>query len=45
MSHWPESYISFGKDPFILSVDVTPVRFSAWDFARERCAVMRGAPC
>lgn len=39
------SYTSFGEDPFIRSEDVTPVRFSAWDYARERCAAMCGAPC
>ena len=33
-----EQYMSFGEDPFILSADVTPVAFSAWDYARERCA-------
>ena len=33
-----EQYTCFGEDPFILSVDVTPVHFSAWDYARERCA-------
>jgi hypothetical protein len=35
-----QSYMSFGEDPFILSVDATPVRFSAWDYARERCSLM-----
>jgi hypothetical protein len=33
-----DSYKSFGEDPFIQSVDVAPVRFSAWDYARGRCA-------
>jgi len=35
-----DSYKSFGEDPFIQSVDVTPVRFSAWDYARGRCLDM-----
>lgn len=35
-----DSYTSFGEDPFIRSVDVPPVRFSAWDYARDRCAEM-----
>ena len=29
-------YTSFGVDPFIVSDDVD-CRFSAWDYARERC--------
>jgi len=33
-----ESYRGFGEDPFILSVNATPVHFSAWDYARGRCA-------
>jgi len=35
------SYAAFGEDPFIRSVDAPPVRFSAWDYARERCAALR----
>ena len=35
-----DSYKSFGEDPFIQSVDVAPVRFSAWDYARGRCLDM-----
>ena len=38
-----DSYKSFGEDPFIQSVDVAPVRFSAWDYARGRCADLCGA--
>ena len=35
-----DSYKTFGEDSFIQSVDVAPVRFSAWDYARGRCADM-----
>jgi hypothetical protein len=35
-----DSYKSFGEDPFIQSVDVAPVRFSAWDYASGRCVEM-----
>jgi hypothetical protein len=38
------SYKSFGEDPFILSVDVPEVRFSAWDYAKERCQVLCRVP-
>lgn len=38
-----DSYVSFGEDPFILSVDAPEVRFSAWDYARERCSVICSA--
>ena len=35
------SYVGFGEDPFIVSEDGTPdVKFSAWDYARERCDVI-----
>lgn len=37
-----DSYKAFGEDPFIQSVDVPPIRFSAWDHARERCSLMCG---
>jgi len=33
-----DSYVSFGEDPFIRSVNADPVRFSSWNYARERCA-------
>jgi hypothetical protein len=32
-------YTSFGEDPFI-SPDDAKVRFSAWTYARQRCAVL-----
>lgn len=35
-----DSYTSFGDDPFISSRDAAPVAFSAWTYARERCAQM-----
>jgi hypothetical protein len=35
-----DSYVSFGEDPFILSVDVPQVRFSAWDYAKSRCRLL-----
>ena len=37
------SDVSFGEDPFILSMDAPEVRFSAWDYARERCSVICSA--
>lgn len=30
------NYTSFGDDPFILSIKAEPVKFSAWDYARQR---------
>jgi len=30
----------FGEDPFIVGVNVLPVRFSAWDYARRRSDVL-----
>jgi hypothetical protein len=35
-----ESYTSFGEDPFIVpdSPADEPVKFSAWDYARQRCS-------
>ena len=39
-----DSYVSFGEDPFILSVDAPEVRFSAWDYAKERCRVLGASP-
>ena len=39
-----DRYTSFGDDPFIAVIDGTDdsVRFSAWDYARERCAAICG---
>jgi hypothetical protein len=38
------SYVGFGEDPFIICEgDVPQVKFSAWDYARERCDVICGA--
>ena len=35
------SYVGFGEDPFIVCKgDVPHVKFSAWDYARERCDVI-----
>jgi hypothetical protein len=34
------NYTMFGEDPFIVGVDAPSVRFSAWDYARERCDVL-----
>ncbi|SHG79307.1 hypothetical protein SAMN05443248_2674 [Bradyrhizobium erythrophlei] len=41
-----ERYTLFGDDPFIVVLDPkdTPVAFSAWDYARERCAVIAHDP-
>ena len=30
------SYTSFGDDPFIRSINAEAVKFSAWDYARQR---------
>ena len=35
-----EGYVGFGEDPFIVSVGSPEVKFSAWDYARQRCALM-----
>ena len=31
-----DQYVSFGDDPF-RCIDAPPVRFSAWDYARQQC--------
>ena len=35
-----ESYTLFGDDPFVVpdSLVDAPVKFSAWDYARQRCS-------
>lgn len=33
-----ENYTSFGEDPFILGTPGGDVPFSAWDYAKARCA-------
>ena len=35
-----ESYTSFGEDPFVVPVSPrdAPVKFSAWNYARQRCS-------
>ena len=37
-----QAYTMFGEDPFIVAVgDIdNPMRFSAWDYARERCRAL-----
>ena len=35
-----DSYTSFGEDPFIVGVDAPQVKFSGWDYARERCQLL-----
>lgn len=35
-----DSYVSFGEDPFILSVGAPEVRFSAREYAKERCEAL-----
>ncbi len=35
-------YTSFGKDPYISPVPDGEARFSAWDYAKQRCAVLCG---
>ena len=37
-------YTSFGDDPFILGDEPDGRRFSAWTYAKERCAAICGAP-
>lgn len=34
-------YTGFGEDPFIVGESV-PFRFSAWDYAKERCSQICG---
>ena len=36
-----EGYVEFGEDPFIISGDKTCF-FSAWDYAKKRCAELCG---
>jgi hypothetical protein len=33
-----EKYTSFGEDPFITSDDGRRLDFSAWEYAKQRCA-------
>ena len=35
-----QRYVAFGKDPYIVAPGASGVLFSAWDYARERCALM-----
>ena len=38
-----ESYTTFGDDPFVVATaGEAPVRFSAWDYAREQCRTRCG---
>jgi len=39
-----DTYTAFGDDPFIIALDDAPVgeRFSAWDYAKERCRAICG---
>jgi hypothetical protein len=39
-----ESYTMFGEDPFVVpdSPEAAPVKFSAWDYACQRCAEITG---
>lgn len=40
-----EHYTSFGEDPFIVDKDGPPIKFSAWDYAKQRCEELcREAP-
>lgn len=38
------SYVQFGADPFIVSEQAQEVEFSAWSYAKERCAALFPAP-
>lgn len=33
-------YTGFGEDPFISPTTADTPRFSAWDYARERCQIL-----
>jgi hypothetical protein len=35
-----DAYRSFGEDPFIQTNDPAFARFSAWDYARQRCGLI-----
>jgi hypothetical protein len=37
-----KSYAAFGEDPFIVSSSTDTVEFSAWDYAKQRCAELCG---
>jgi hypothetical protein len=39
-----DTYTSFGDDPFIVALGDSPMaeRFSAWDYAKERCRAICG---
>ncbi|MCC8956183.1 hypothetical protein H8B02_22960 [Bradyrhizobium sp. Pear77] len=41
-----EAYVGFGDDPFVVPVDPkdAPVAFSAWEYARSRCAEIAAIP-
>jgi len=32
-----DEYTSFGEDPFVIPVPDNEIRFSAWDYAKQRC--------
>ena len=32
-----ELYIMFGEDPFVIPMPESETRFSAWDYAKQRC--------
>ncbi|ABU56442.1 hypothetical protein [Roseiflexus castenholzii] len=35
-----QHYVNFGEEPYIIAEGFSGVLFSAWDYARERCAFM-----
>jgi hypothetical protein len=39
-----EQYVAFGDDPFILGADEPGVPFSAWEYAKGRCAELCSSP-
>ena len=39
-----QGYVGFGEDPFIVPVNAPAVKFSAWDYARQRCAELCTQP-
>lgn len=39
-----QDYTLFGEDPFIVGPGLSGVPFSAWNYARERCAALCAAP-
>ena len=37
-------YVQYGEDPFIVGPETEQIDFSAWDYARQRCAELCEKP-